>query len=69
MIDLIKEEIKFLERCITETNYGGWSTHLNEPMRKRIQELEKLGMRIVGGSLPTKEEAFSELENYQKKWS
>jgi hypothetical protein len=23
---------------------------------------------IVGGSLPTKEEAFSELENHQNKW-
>lgn len=38
--DLVIKEVDFLEKCLRETNGGGWSTHLNDPMRKRITELK-----------------------------
>lgn len=35
----IKDEIAFLRQSIIETKYGGWSTHLVEPMNNRINTL------------------------------
>lgn len=43
---LIKEEILLLRKWINETNSGYWSTHLNNPMEKRISELEHLYFTI-----------------------
>lgn len=38
----IKKEIALLESWINTTNNGEWSTHLNEPMKKRVAELKCL---------------------------
>lgn len=37
-----KKEIELLESWIRESLSGGWSTHLVEPMRKRVGELKSL---------------------------
>jgi hypothetical protein len=39
-LEHIQSEITFLQGCITESNYGSWSTHLNSPMKKRIESLQ-----------------------------
>lgn len=36
---VIEDEIKFLVKSIETSSSGGWSTHLNEPMTKRISQL------------------------------
>jgi hypothetical protein len=38
----LKKEVKLLESWNKITKTGGWSTHLVEPMTKRINELKAL---------------------------
>jgi len=35
-------EVELLERWVSETKSGGWSTHLVQPMEDRIKELKVL---------------------------
>jgi len=35
-------EVELLERWVSETKSGGWSTHLVQPMEERIKELKVL---------------------------
>lgn len=42
----IQGEIDYLEGCIKTSSTGGWSTHLNDGMKKRIGELKDLHYRI-----------------------
>ena len=39
LIKVIEEEIAFLQKCIKETDGGGWSTHLVSPMQDRVRKL------------------------------
>ena len=38
----LKIEVKLLESWIKTTKAGGWSTHLVEPMEKRVLQLKSL---------------------------
>lgn len=38
----IKKEIELLESWIDMSTRGGWSTHLNAPMRARMLELKEI---------------------------
>ena len=42
LITELNKEITLLESWIRTTEYGGWSTHLVEPMRKRVAELKSI---------------------------
>lgn len=42
LIKAIEKEIAFLKRSIKLSIEGGWSTHLNGSMKRRIKELEQL---------------------------
>jgi len=41
-IDELKKEVQLLESWIATTETGCWSTHLQEPMKKRVLELKAL---------------------------
>lgn len=47
MISLIEKEISLLEDWVKRTNYGGWSTHLNDDMNKRITQLKDMHYALV----------------------
>ena len=38
----LRKEVNLLESWMKTTEYGGWSTHLQEPMKKRVTELKTL---------------------------
>ena len=38
----IRKEITLLESWILTTQSGGWSTHLIEPMKRRVAELKSV---------------------------
>ncbi len=40
LINELKKEINLLESWVKSTEGGGWSTHLVEPMKKRVSELK-----------------------------
>lgn len=40
--EAIEDDIRLMERWVQTSLTGGWSTHLVEPLRKRITELYAL---------------------------
>ena len=63
MKKLIEQQIEFLKKCLEDTADGSWSTHLNKPIQKQIENLtEQLRLYDVVVSLPTEEELISELD-------
>lgn len=39
LIEVINQEISFLQKCIAETVGGGWSTQAVSPMQDRVKHL------------------------------
>lgn len=39
MKNLIEQQIEFLKKCLEDTADGSWSTHLNKPIQKQIENL------------------------------
>ena len=53
MKKLIEQQIEFLKKCLEDTADGSWSTHLNKPIQKQIDNLtEQLRLYDVSVSLP-----------------
>lgn len=46
MLTHIDDEIKFLESCNSQTDKGGFSTHLTDQINKRISTLKDLFFKI-----------------------
>ena len=42
LVTELKKEVSLLESWIKTTKYGGWSTHLVQPMQDRVTELKSL---------------------------
>ena len=51
MKKIIEQQIEFLKKCLEDTADGSWSTHLNKPIQKQIENLtEQLRLYDVSNS-------------------